>query len=337
MAKKFFNNKVYNKKKNIITIVILSLCVIGVVVSFIVTATLMNKPPEDAIIKLHNSIDIEINTKIPENDIFFEELKNVDTSKIEIDSSDIKIDTLGKYTAEVKIYNEKHDVTVNVIDLTKPVLVTKDYTIQIGESYSTQDFVDNCSDNSKEKCNINFFEDGIDELGNPIDYSLFTELGTYEIKIVASDGSKNQSVESANLIITQGENPEPDPEPDPEPTCNFGNLEYDEKYILAYIIGNNNCAIDLNLYQNEEIRKPVIDIAEAETTKLKTDINAISGLSENITINREINAILNLTGNGVVGYTLFIEVLEADGSVIVKYNLNLDGNRVYIDNPYNLK
>ncbi len=327
MAKKFFKNKVYNRKKNIINIVIISLSVIGVIICFIITSTLTNRAPENAVIELHKSLDIEINSELPKQDLYFEELKNVEEDKIEINTKDIDITKLGKYTAELKIYNEKHDVTINVIDTTIPNLTVKDISIEIDEKYSANDFLDKCSDNSKEECNITFYSDGINENGEKLDYSGYTNPGTYEIKISAKDSSGNQTIESAKLTINGDVT---------TPVCSFGDLNYDTTYTLAYIVGNNNCAIDLNLYQNEEIRKPVVDIATTDTNKLKTQINAIKGLANNITINRTIDAILNTAGSGVVGYTLFIEVKDGNGQVIVSYNIDLNGNRVYKENPHNI-
>ncbi len=328
MAKKFFNKKVYNKRKNILSIVIISICVVGIIASFIITSTLTNRTPEDAVIKIKNTIYIDLFGDVPNDEVFFEELKNVDEDKIEIDFEDIDTEKVGKYDIEVKVYNKKYDVTVEVIDEVAPELVLKDLNISNEETYKASDFVEKCSDNSKEKCDISFYSDGVDQNGNKVDYSKYSTNGTYEIKISASDESGNQTVLSTKLIINNDATTE---------TCAYGNLEYDQANTLAYIVGSNNCAIDLNLYQDESMRKPVIDIAETETNKLKTDINSIPDLTENLTINREINAILNNTGNGLVGYTLMFEVLESDGTLVVKYYINLEGNRVYVENPLGIQ
>ena len=42
-------------------------------------------------------------------------------------------------------------------------------------------------DNSNNDCSLTFYSEGVDEEGKPIDYSKYTNEGTYSIKISAKD------------------------------------------------------------------------------------------------------------------------------------------------------
>ncbi len=328
MAKKFFKKKVYNKKRNIINIVIISICIIGVAICFFITSSLSNDPLKNASIVVSESVNVEVHSKLPDSDKFFKELTGVDEKDIEIDFNKVDITKLGSYEVTIEIHGKDFESKVNVIDITAPELILKDVRIESGDKYEVTDFLENCSDNSKETCKLEYLTNSVDQEGKEIDYTKFTKNGTYEIKIVAKDSSNNQTIKSAKLII--GESKE-------TISCEYGSLEYDSNNILAYIAGSNNCALDLNLYQTDSIRTPVIELADAETNKLKNDINEIDDLTAELTVNRTINPILNTTGNGLVGYTVFMEVTDSTGNIIVNYYLNIDGNRVYVNNPYNLK
>ncbi len=334
MAKKFFNKKVkqksiiQTKRKTIITIIIISLCIIGIIICFVITSSFNEQLPDNAHIDLQESVNVEINSELPDKDLFFKSLKGITEDKIDIDFDNVKLDTVGIYEVPIKIYGAEYTSKINVIDITKPTLVTKDLTIESGNTYSVNNFVESCSDNSNEECNIEFYTLGVDQNGEPINYSEYTNQGTYEVKISAKDSSGNEIVNTVQLIIGNGQG---------SVKCDFGTLEYDESNILSYIAGSNGCAIDLNLYQSDSIRKPVTDIANSETTKIQSELNNISDINDTIVISRTINPILNNTGNGLVGYTLLIEAKDNQNNTIASYYLDINGNRHYIINTYNLK
>ncbi len=335
MAKKFFNEKVYNPKKRIISIIVIVICVIGIIVCFFVARSFNNKIPDDAVVIVRETVSIEVGSKLPDTDFYFTELSGVKDENISVDTSDVDIKKVGVYNAIVIIHDEEYEVLFKVVDVTKPELVLNTVTINEGETYDVNDFITSCGDNSGEQCNIAFLESiGLD--GLPINYGSFTAIGTHEIKISAKDSSNNEAIEVTQLVIGTGNVDTPTPPPVEPSTCSYGNLEYDQTNILAYIVGVNNCALDLNLYQSNDIRQPVLNIADAETEKIQLELNQIPNLSTDITVNRSINAVLNNTGNGLVGYTLTIEVVGSDGTIIVKYNVDLNGNRVYLENPHNL-
>ncbi len=339
MAKKFFNEKVYNPKKRIISMVIIGICIIGIIICFFVARSFSNKVPADAVVIVRDSVSIEVNSELPDNDFYFTELSGIKDENIVVNTDNVDISTIGAYDVLVKIHDEEYKVVFKVIDVTKPELILNSVSISEGETYDAMDFIASCGDNSGEQCIINFLQNSVDQEGNIIDYGSYSSIGTYEIKISSKDSSNNETIEITQLIIGTKDLDVNDPSENPTTpvTCNYGNLEYDSSNVLAYIVGVDNCALDLNLYQNNEIRDPVLTIADSETEKLKLELNDIANLSTNITVNRSINAVLNNTGNGLVGYVLLIEAVDSNGSILAKFYVDLDGNRIYLENPYNLE
>ena len=75
-----------------------------------------------------------------------------------------------------------------------PILELKDVTIEKGKTYSIYDFVSSCTDNKSEDCDIVFTSE---EMTN------FTEIGTYDITVKATDESGNETVKTAKLTIQE--------------------------------------------------------------------------------------------------------------------------------------
>lgn len=333
---KFFNQKVKKgrKSRSNNTSKTIIFAVIGVVVVIFVGAALTiyaKNNHKDVTVKLREKIAVEINNKDVSQDLFFEKLENVKEKDIKINYDKVVFDKVGTYDVTITIYNKKYYSKVEIIDTESPVLVTKSYKINVGESYKASDFVESCKDNSGKDCIIEFYEDGVNQNGEKIDYRNFTKEGHYDLEIVASDEAGNKtSPQKATLIIGKDDNVKPI-------TCNFGNGEYDEENILAVNITNNGCAIDLNLYDNEEVLAPVNKIKDSEKEKLKKEFSKINLGVKNIYINTDITTVLNTAGKGVVGYTLKVTVSIKSNNkeeVIEEYYVNLNGGREYIINKY---
>ena len=116
-----------------------------------------------------------------------------------------------------------------------------------------------------------------------------------------------------------------------------GNSDYDTTKILAVNITNNGCAVDLNLHDNEKTLAPVYKIRDAEKEKIIKELSKIDLGVKNIYIEGYIEAILNNSSKGVVGYTLKITVsIKKDDveEVIEEYYVNLDGGREFSINKY---
>lgn len=336
MARKFFNQKV-KKSKNISMGTIVVGAIVGILILIAVGVSISvasgsNKQPKNAVIKLNESISVEVNSKLPDKTTFFTELEHVPESDIKVSYDAVDLTKVGEYNVTLTIYKKVYQTTLKVIDTESPELVLKDYSIPVGSSYKASDFVESCSDNSKDECNVSFYSLGLSQDGSKIDYSSFKNEGSYSVQIIATDASGNASrPKIANLIIGKSTtNPT---------TCNYGGSEYDtSKYILAVNVTDNGCALDLNLYHDEKIQAPVIAVADAEQKKLEKEFSKINLGVKDIYVDRNIGPVLNTSGTGVVGYTLFIEVsiINSNGEkeVIESYHVNLNGGREYVINKY---
>lgn len=354
MSKKFFYNKVYNpKKRNMIIGISISAGVLVVGTVGILMYNHSNRvfTCDNQIIKQKDQMNMEINSKFPSAKSYFNELQCVNERKIKVDNSNVDITKLGEYTALASISDKTYEIKVNVVDNTAPVLKLKKVSINFGQSYTYEDFVESCVDNSKEACKIDFYKGESDESGNDIIYSDFKDIGSYEVKLIATDSSGNQSIVSGNLEITDKvveptpepePIPEPEPEPEPEPIpepnkCEYGNLEYDSSsYTLTVMVGVNDCAISSDEIQKDSVKDSIVKIADSETVRIQNQINQINGLSGTLTVTRNITGIPNKAGTGYVGYELNIKITDENSKVIVDYKLNSNNSRNYIENPYKL-
>ena len=343
MAGKFFNQKVKgSSNNNMKAYMIVGGCILVIFITVILIVSIDSGGSNNTlnpIVEMQDRVLVEINSEIPDVSTFFKELQNVSSNDIEPDYSKVDLTKVGTYNVNIKIGESNYNSTIEVVDTTAPMLATKNVTINAGESYSAEDFVTSCIDNSNESCKIAFYESGLDQDGNKIDYSSYTDEGTYTIQIVASDSFGNTSpAQNTTLTIGKGENV------GTSTTCRYGGSEYDSnKYILGVNLAaaNNGCALDLNLYQDSETQKAAKDLADADTQKLQKEvynINVDKEIPRNLDIN--INPVLNKTGNGLVGYTveMILSLQYSDGSeeIIAQYYLDTDGKRVYSVNKYNL-
>lgn len=107
-----------------------------------------------------------------------------------------KTNIAGEFNVKIQIGKKEFNTILNVIDDEIPQLIAKDFEIYEDETYNVDDFVESCSDNSQQKCDVNFLNTSI------VDYSKFKDPGTYQIKIQAEDNSGNKSeAQTVNLTI----------------------------------------------------------------------------------------------------------------------------------------
>lgn len=102
------------------------------------------------------------------------------------------LDKVGEYKVKVFVGEEEKEVKFNVYDRTEPEVSVKDVTITEGGKYKPEDFIESCTDNSKEKC--------IYEI---IDKETYSKAGTYEITLYVKDKTGNTKEVAANLTITK--------------------------------------------------------------------------------------------------------------------------------------
>ena len=338
MARKFFNQKVKgSSNKSMIAYIIVGVCLLLVFLCVILVVVLSNRTPDDAVVEIRDVVTVEINSELPDKTLFFSELQNVEEDDIDVSFADADLTEVGEYPIEIKLYGETYESKLAVVDTQAPKLVARNYNVNVGESYSAEDFVESCSDNSGKECLVSFYTLGMDQDGVSIDYSSFTEEGTYTVQIIASDDSGNATTAtSATLTIGESSGPVT------PTTCTYGNSEYDSNtYILGVNVTQNGCALDLNLYQDESVTAPAYDLADTDTEKLQKEISKLN-ISENLkkNLNRVITPVLNNAGTGIVGYTvhqeLSIQYEDGHEEVVASYYINTNGDRVYSINTYNL-
>ena len=338
MARKFFNQKVKgSSNKSMAAYIIVGVCVLLVFVCIILVVLFSNRTPEDARIEIRDVVTVEINSEIPDKTLFFSELQNVKEDEIDISFAEADLTKVGEYPVEINLRGETYESKLAVVDTQAPNLVARNYNIAIGDTYSAEDFVESCTDNSGEDCIIEFYTMGMDQDGVTIDYGSYTDEGTYTVQIIASDSSGNSTTAtSATLTIGEASGPVT------PTTCTYGNSEYDSNtYILGINVTQNGCALDLNLYQNESVTAPAYELANADTEKLQKEISKLN-INENLerNLSRLIYPVLNTAGTGIVGYTVHMElaIKYEDGheEVVASYYINTDGERVYSINTYNL-
>lgn len=333
---KFFNQKVKKgrKKKNnpIQLYVILTIVGILILIAIYAIISVSNRNThKGSVIKLRDKVTVEINNKNFDKTLFFAELENVKESDIKTNYSKVDFTKIGTYTVKLVIYNKTYETKLEIVDTEAPVLKTKDFTIKKGDTYKAENFVSSCKDNSNKECNIEFYSLALTQDGSSLDYSKFTEEGTYQIQIVASDESNNKTTPmTTTLTIGKGSTT--------TQKCYYGPGEYDTSKILSVNVTDNGCALDLNLYNKEETLLPVKEAIENEETKLKNELGKINLGVKTVYINSEMDPILNLDGTGVVGYTvkMIVSVYNTNNEkeIIEEYYLNSNGSRDYIINKY---
>lgn len=338
MAKKFFYNRVYNTKRTIINITIIVVCIIGIIACFVITSNFQNNNPDgpSGYLSVKTDVTIEVNQKFT-NEIFFSKVENFDINDVKVDYPDnFDISKTGTYRINIEINKENYKSNLIIVDTQKPILLAKNISIDEGKTYTAKDFVEKCTDNSNKDCLISFYKDGIDQDGNKVDYSNYTNPGTYAIKIAASDETGNQDVKEIQLVINKKNTVVTPPTID----CKYGNNLYDKsQYLIAIDITTNNCAVSLDLYKDSSMTEKTTKLLDTETTRIKKDVDNLNIAGEKFMVNRKINAIGNITGNGIVGYEIQINVTvlkNGKTDKITEYKLDSNGKRVFISNPYNL-
>ena len=312
MARRFFMEKVPSNNNSLLHVIILVACVIGVIICFVVISNIAKSSNKNAVYEFRNPTVVSLNTKIDDKTIFFKELEHVKESDISVNYKDADLNKVGTYDIVITLFNKDYDIKLEVVDLDSPELTLKDVNIESGYEYTASDFVESCTDNSKEECSYKFYDLTTDEDGNPIDYSSYKKDGKYTVQIVAFDSSGNETAPMKTTLVI-GE-----PSESGEILCKYGKNDYDtEKYILATYITQNNCALDLDLYSDEKTIIPANQIMENETTKLKKEFESLN-INSAMTLNRLAQAVINNDGTGIVGYTVHME-LSIDNQVIESY------------------
>ncbi len=331
MAKKFFRQKVHNKKRTITQIIIISVCVIGLITCFSLTYYFSHKLPKGAKVKLRDSVAIEINSELPEKTTFFSELEKIDKKNITVDFKKVNQKKVGEYPVTIKVHNRKYKTTLKIVDSYSPELTVKNVTINEGDSYKVSDFVEKCTDNSGEKCKVEFYTLALTQEGEKIDYSAYKDKGTYPIQIIAKDASDNQTApQTAYLAIGEKVT-------NNQTKCKYGADQYaTDKYTLAVTVSENGCAINPELEKDENMLKAVKALSDTETKKLQSEFQKLN-INDDMDLKFNENPIPNIEGKGLIGYSLEVVLTNTKtNEVIEQYFVKNDGSRIYSINKYKL-
>lgn len=348
---KFFNGKVKKSSGSYIQKILIVFGILLIIVLIALILLNRNKKPKDKVsLTLKDNLRIEVNSEKPNVKDFFSKFENYDEKNIEIDYKDFDISKIGEYDIVVKIkdYGDKN-IKLIVEDTKAPVLKLKELHINSNEPYNIEDFIESCKDNSGSECVINYYNDSKDENGVKVDYSSYKDDGTYVIKIIAKDINNNETKPvDTKLIIGNGVSE--------ETTCKFGNLNVDSKrvtYPIAIIVGDETkgCALDRNLWDNDNTQKEVNELYMKDYKALKSDLKDILVSrypnGANIVAYPNFAAVLNDDLTGLVGYAIYVKVYigdansndktDKDENLVLSYYIKKDGTRQYDINKFNLK
>jgi len=355
---KFFNGRVKQSRASMVKMGLIIAGVVLIILIFIIIA-IRNNSKNPATLVLVENLTLEINSEEPNKMDFFSQFENFDEEKITIDYRDFDITEVGTYVVTVKAEGlGQEDVTVNVVDTTAPELTLNEVEIPYGQTYKAEDFITSCIDNSNEECYVEYYSEQLDQNGNKISFSSYTEVGTYVIKLVAKDNSDNYTnpKETTLTIVDNGEggggsSNEPDPS-----LCLFGGLSIDKTQYdvpLAIVVGDktSGCALDRDLWDDKEVTDSVAKFYNIDYQKLKNDLKEILKTEypqgANIVAYPNYIAILNESITGLVGYAIEVKVYVTNvgytGAIDTEENLQLsyylleDQSREYLVNKFNLK
>ena len=177
---KFFNQKVKKNKSNFTSIVVCSIVGILLLIFVAVMASVFGgNKHDDAVITLRDDAAVEVNNEDVDKTLFFEEIKNVKENDIKVDYSKVNFNEVGTYEVNITIYKKNYVAKLQVVDTEAPILKVKNVSISAGEIYKAKDFVESCKDNSNKECNVEFYDSGVNQNGEKLNYDSFTSEGTY--------------------------------------------------------------------------------------------------------------------------------------------------------------
>ena len=335
MSRKFFYNKVYNpQKQKMIIIAGAGLLFFLIIIILIIVISSSNNvySCKDHFVEVKESVNVEINSELPEVDAYFNTLTCVRTAKIKVNSDDVDITKFGDYTLHLKVGKDSFDTTIKIVDNTPPDLAVKKLRINPGTKYTYNDFVQSCKDNSNTECIISFYNEGD---------ANYTQIGSYSIKIAAKDANDNKSIVTTTLEITNEDlSTESSGSDNNTLSCENGDTSYDSSnYILTLNTTSNGCPSSKEAIEGQNLLAKINKIAETEAEKIKDQVNRISGLGPDIFLTKNITSVPNNSKTGYVGYSLFISVIDKNDNkndVVVSYYLNADNTRSYLQNPHNI-
>lgn len=280
------------------------------------------------------SISVNLNQEVPTINDFVKNYDKVKTGTDSITYDQTNFDTnkynaVGSYTVKLIVGEKEYTSRILVVDSEPPVFAVKDVVINEGESYTINDFVTSCSDNSGKECILNY---------EKTEYSKLTAPGTYTIAIVAADLSGNMAeIQRPKITI----NAKQTPVTPKTKTCEYGSTAYTSEHVLTYSLIKNNCPLDWNYAKSYTYVAVPEQMAKNEVEKLKEEIEN-KNISMTVRFAYNVVPIANNEGKGLVGYAVYVFANEWDTKenksirTLVKYDLNSNGSRKYTVNELGL-
>ena len=154
------------------------------------------EPKNTLIIK--DEISIEINTKLPTINEYFENYDLNDDVDIKYYLSNKEVDSnyvlknVNTYKVVIVVKNLNYTTKLKVVDTIKPVLKLKNITINEGEKYNLKSFINSCNDNSGKECILSYTNEKSGKYVSP---------ASYTIGITAKDESGNTTTLETKLTI----------------------------------------------------------------------------------------------------------------------------------------
>ncbi len=246
MKKRFIFDESYNKKnakKDKFKWLIVGAGALAVILIIIILVLANRKPKKpnvvggDPVFELKDELVVEAGSSIPEVIDYFKKLENIDLDSIKIeypddfeisydnsfcsDEDNEKMDaganidefdciektlrTTATYGITLTIQDKEYTVRLVVNDTEAPNISLKPLEIYEGNNYNIEDFISFCVDVTG-TCQLFYYNKDVDESGSIIDYSKYTQPGTYKIKVYAKDDFDNESdVKETELKILQPE------------------------------------------------------------------------------------------------------------------------------------
>lgn len=266
--------KRYAKKDKMKWLIIgFSVLVLIIIIIIVILANRKPKTPVVPVVPVYEFKDelvLEAGSEIPEAVDYFSKLENVDVNDIKVtypeefevsydtdlcsvkeleemeeaedilyeqyDCVDKVLKTPATYGVTIELLEEEYTVKLIVEDTVAPIILSRNVEIYESETYDINDFVQLCFDVS-DGCTIAYYDKAVDEEGNLIDYSKYSDAGTYKIYLVATDkyGNISDPVETLLTIV------------EPEATL----------YTITFNSNGGSAVESILVEENDLITKPV--------------------------------------------------------------------------------
>lgn len=182
----------------------------GILVLILMILGILSLKPRDVEInvirdaQIKGNVIVGLGEALPSVNDFVDNWGNLDANARVILDDNLKIneknDVLSVGEFKVTIVDDKnkriYDSLLEVKDEEAPKLSLKDLSIEEGKSYTVNDFVLECTDNSNKECSLAFEEESMSNI---------TSVGEHNVTIIAKDASDNAVKASTKLVVTKKE------------------------------------------------------------------------------------------------------------------------------------